>query len=318
MAESIDLNEFHWLLAIVQSIDVGVVVVDRQFRVEVWNSFMENRSGRTPQEVLQKSFFELFPEVEEDWFRHKVDSVATLGTPAFTIWEQRPYLVRFKNYQPITGQEDFMYQNTTILPLHGTNSSIEHVCVIIYDVTDVAVHKHQLQSANQQLQHLSRTDRLTGLNNRGYWEEELRREYSRHRRYGSMAALVIFDIDHFKRINDGHGHPAGDKVIQRVADQVRQAIRDTDIAGRYGGEEFVVLLPDVDKAGARLFAERLRELVEAQVVTHEGEAIRFTISLGVADLAQSCEGYQQLIDWADRALYHSKHGGRNRVTVHSD
>ena len=73
MAETADLNEFHWLLTIVQSIDVGVVVLDRQFRVEVWNGFMENRSGRPPEDVLQKSFFELFPEVEEDWFRHKVD-----------------------------------------------------------------------------------------------------------------------------------------------------------------------------------------------------------------------------------------------------
>src|SRR5690606_28539226 len=145
MAETVDLTEFHWLLAIVQSIDVGVVVLDRRFHVEVWNGFMENRSGRAPQEVLQKSFFELFPEVEEDWFRHKVDSVATLGTPAFTIWEQRPYLVRFKNYQPITGQEDFMYQNTTILPLLATTGRVEHVCLIIYDVTDVAVNKHQLQ-----------------------------------------------------------------------------------------------------------------------------------------------------------------------------
>ena len=316
MAENIDLNEFHWLLTIVQSIDVGVVVLDREFHVEVWNSFMENRSGRTPEEVLHKSFFELFPEVEQDWFRHKVESVATLGTPAFTIWEQRPYLVRFKNYQPITGQEDFMYQNTTILPLQATNSRIEHVCLIIYDVTDVAVNKHQLQSANQQLKHLSRTDRLTGLNNRGHWEEELRREYSRHRRYGSTAALVIFDIDHFKKINDTYGHPAGDKVIQFVADVVREAIRETDIAGRYGGEEFVVLLPDVDKVSARLFAERLRQLVEALVVEADGQEIRFTISLGVADLSQTSQDHQQLIEWADRALYQSKHGGRNQVSVH--
>ncbi|MEO4048266.1 diguanylate cyclase [Pseudomonas sp. CAU 1711] len=318
MAETVDLNEFHWLLTIVQSIDVGVVVLDRQLRIGVWNSFMENRSGLPPEEVLQKSFLELFPEVEEEWFRHKVDSVVTLGTPAFTIWEQRPYLVRFKNYQPITGQEDFMYQNTTLLPLQATNSRIEHVCLIIYDVTNVAVNKRQLLSANQQLKHLSRTDRLTGLNNRGHWEEELHREYSRHRRYGSMASLVIFDIDHFKRVNDTFGHPAGDKVIQLVADVVREAIRESDIAGRYGGEEFVVLLPDVDKAGARLFAERLRQLVEGLVVDHEGQEIRFTISLGVADLAQSSQDHQELIDWADRALYQSKHGGRNRVTVHGD
>ena len=89
-----------------------------------------------------------------------------------------------------------------------------------------------------------------------------------------------------------------------------------DIAGRYGGEEFVVLLPDVDKIGARLFAERLRQLVEALVVDYEGQEIRFTISLGVADLGQRTQDHQQLIDWADRALYQSKHGGRNQVSVH--
>ena len=311
-----DLNEFHWLLAIVQSIDVGVVVLDREYRVEVWNSFMENRSGRTAQDAVQKSVFSLFPEVEESWFRHKVESVATLGTPAFTIWEQRPYLVRFKNYQPITGQEEFMYQNTTILPLQATNSAIEHVCVIIYDVTNVAVNKHQLQSANDQLKHLSRTDRLTGLNNRGHWEEELKREYSRHRRYGSTAALVMFDIDHFKKVNDTYGHQAGDKVIQAVAEVVRKEARDTDIAGRYGGEEFVILLPDVDSAGARLFAERLRQKTEALTVDYDGQVIPFTISLGVADLAQSSNDHQQLIEWADHALYQSKRNGRNQVSVH--
>ncbi|WP_312728301.1 PAS domain-containing protein, partial [Stutzerimonas kunmingensis] len=110
MSNSAELNELHWLLAIVQSIDVGVVVLDRDYRVEVWNTFMENRSGLQPENARNRSFFTLFPEVDEDWFRRKVESVMTLGTPSFTIWEQRPYLLRFKNYQPITGLEDFMYQ----------------------------------------------------------------------------------------------------------------------------------------------------------------------------------------------------------------
>ncbi|UCJ15377.1 GGDEF domain-containing protein [Pseudomonas sp. MM211] len=315
MVANMDLNEFHWLLAIVQSIDVGVVVMDRDYRVEVWNSFMENHSGRTARDASERSFFELFPEVEESWFRRKVESVATLGTPAFTIWEQRPYLVRFKNYQPITGLEDFMYQNTTVLPLQATNSKIEHLCLIIYDVTSVAVNKRQLQSMNDQFKHLSRTDRLTGLNNRGHWEEELKREHGRHRRYGSSASLVIFDIDHFKKVNDTYGHQAGDAVIQGLAHVVREQIRDTDIAGRYGGEEFVVLLPDVDSAGGRVFAERLRGVVERLQISHEGQVIPFTISLGVADLSEPCNDHQQLIERADQALYSSKRNGRNQVTV---
>lgn len=317
MSANLDINEFHSLLAIVQGIDVGVVLLDRQYCVQVWNTFMENRSGRPPDEVYKQSIFSIFPELEEDWFRHKVESVVTLGTPTFTIWEQRPYLVRFKNYQPITGQQEFMYQNTTILPLISANSSIEHVCLIIYDVTDVAANKQRLQSANLQLQELARTDRLTGLNNRGYWEECLAHEYARHRRYQSSAALVMFDIDHFKKVNDTYGHPAGDKVIQAVADVVREQMRDTDYAGRYGGEEFVILLPDIDSAGAQVFAERLRLRIEALVVSHEEQQIRFTVSLGVADLSVPMDAYKQLIERADQALYASKKGGRNQTSIYT-
>lgn len=206
-----------------------------------------------------------------------------------------------------------MYQNTTILPLRATNSAIEHICLIIYDVTSVAANKQQLQTVNQQLQHLSRTDRLTGLSNRGYWEECLQHEYARHRRYQSMAALVMFDIDHFKAVNDTFGHPAGDKVIQAVAEVIREQIRDTDYAGRYGGEEFVVLLPDIDTLGAIVFAERLRQRIASLVVTYENQAIPFTISLGVADLSFPTDGHKQLIERADQALYASKKGGRNQT-----
>lgn len=316
MSQSINLSELHWLLAIVQSIDVGVVVLDRDYRVDVWNTFMENRSGMQPADVRQKCFFKLFPELDEQWFRRKVENVVTLGTPSFTIWEQRPYLLRFKNYQPITGLEDFMYQNTTLLPLKSLNGATEQVCLIIYDVTDVATNRRQLQAANRELQRLSSTDRLTCLYNRGHWEEMLRQEYARHRRYDSGAALVMFDIDHFKAINDRHGHQAGDAVIRQAADLIRQNMRDSDVAGRYGGEEFVVLLPDTDREGALIFAERLRRSIEAHQVIHEHAQIRFTVSLGIADLNMPTHSHVQLIEWADSALYASKAGGRNRSTIY--
>lgn len=315
MDDHSELNELHRLLAILQGIDVGVVLLDLELRVQAWNSFMENHSGRTASEASGRLFFELFPEVPQAWFRRKVSSVLTLGTPAFTVWEQRPYLVRFKNYQPIIGQDAFMFQNTTLMPVVSTNSEAAHVCLIIYDVTSVAVNRRQLLEANAQLEQLSRTDRLTGLSNRGYWEEELKRQFARHRRYGSMASLVMFDIDHFKRINDTYGHQAGDKVIQTLAKITAASIRDADLAGRYGGEEFVVLLPDVNAAGARLLAERLRRTVEASEVMHEGQSLRFTISVGVADLSEGCTSHEHFIHCADHALYQSKHEGRNRVTV---
>ena len=311
-----DLKEFHWLLSIVQSIDVGVVVLDCDHRVQVWNTFMENRSGVQPKDAYNQSFFSLFPEVDREWFSHKVNNVATLGTPAFTIWEQRPYLVRFKNYQPITGQVDFMYQNTTLMPLRSVDSQIRQVCLVIYDVTDVATNRHQLQAANMKLQQLSSTDCLTGLYNRRYWEQSLAFAYARNQRYGNATSLMMFDIDHFKRVNDTYGHPAGDEVIRQVARLVREQIRDSDVAGRYGGEEFGVVLSDTDKAGAQIIAERLRKAVENLDVQHDGQSIRFTISLGVADLVEPSGSHTDLIAWADHALYQSKHRGRNRVTVH--
>jgi len=315
MNNQIDIKELHWLLTVTQNIDVGVVVLDRDYRVQVWNTFMENRSGVVPYDAAGQSIFKLFPELNPKWFSKKVDSVITLGTPAFTIWEQRPYLVRFKNYQPITGREDFMYQNTTMFPLRSTNSEITHICLVIYDVTDVATNRHLLQAANNELQKLSSTDRLTGLYNRGHWEDLLKLEYARHSRYGAVSSLVMCDIDHFKRVNDTFGHPAGDKVIQRVAHVMRSHVRDADIAGRYGGEEFAVLLPDTDKSGAKVFCERLRQAVEAETVQHEGHPIRCTISLGVADLSKPTGDYKTLIEWADRALYQSKKNGRNQVSV---
>lgn len=316
MNNPVDLNEFHWLLAIVQSIDVGVVVLDREYRVQVWNTFMENRSGIQPKDAHNQHFFSLFPEVDRQWFIRKVESVATLGTPAFTVWEQRPYLVRFKSYQPITGQEEFMFQNTTLLPLRSPDSHINHICLVIYDVTDVATNRHQLQAANAQLQLLSSTDRLTGLYNRGHWEENLKATYARYQRYGNTSSLVMFDIDHFKRINDTYGHQAGDKVLEQIAAMVREHVRESDVAGRYGGEEFGVVLSDTDKVGAGMFAERLRKAVEEMDVPYGEQVIRFTISLGVAEMNQPLNSHADLISRADQALYTSKKTGRNRVTVY--
>ncbi|NBF05998.1 diguanylate cyclase [Pseudomonas sp. Fl5BN2] len=314
MPKRMDFSELHWLLAVVQSIDVGIVVLDLECQVQVWNSFMENRSGVPSKQAIDRSFFELFPEVERPWFSRKVGRVVALGTPAFTIWKQRPYLVHFKNYQPITGQGEFMYQNTTLLPLRSSNSEIHHVCLVIYDLTDVAVNSLALQKANQQLQHLSRTDHLTQLYNRGHWEQRLQFEYSRH---GNTIALLMLDIDHFKSINDRYGHQAGDAVIKRLSVLIHEHVRDSDVAGRYGGEEFAILLPQTDLVGARTLAERLRQSVETQEVTHNDQAIAFTISLGIACLDHPSQDYRCLIEWADQALYASKHAGRNRVSTYA-
>ncbi|RMF17863.1 MAG: sensor domain-containing diguanylate cyclase [Gammaproteobacteria bacterium] len=298
-----------------QTVDVGLLVLDREYKVQLWNSFMENHSGIPAYKAKEQSLFDLFPEVQEDWFRHKTRSVFLLKNRTFTTWEQRPFLFRFRNYRPITGTEDFMYQNITISPLLSAAGDVDFICVLVYDVTDIASHRKQLMNANARLAQLSRTDRLTGLFNRGYWEEMLAREFLRFKRSQSPSTLVMFDIDHFKKVNDTYGHQAGDEVIRQVSAALTETTRATDICGRYGGEEFGVILPDTTGEKGLIFAERLRQRVEGLVVEHGGQTICFTISLGLAEASPDFPGHADWIEAADQALYHSKENGRNRSTL---
>lgn len=315
-SNNIDIREWHWLMDMLQNIDVGLVVLDRNYNVQVWNSFMENHSGLSPTHAIGQNLFKLFEEIPDAWFKRKAESVFLLNNRAFTTWEQRPYLFKFKNYRPITGIAAFMYQNITLIPLVSVDSQINHIGIMIYDVTDMAVNKLRLELANDQLESLSRTDRLTRLHNRGYWEECIAQEFERFRRTGQTCSLVMFDIDHFKKVNDTYGHQAGDEVIRLTADILVENKRTTDIAGRYGGEEYAVILLDTPAQNSMTFAERLRKDIESQCVTHDGNAIKYTISLGIAELNGTMTDYKQWIVCADRALYEAKKNGRNQTAIY--
>lgn len=313
-----NINELHWMMRMVDSINVGLVVVDMEYKIQVWNEFMENRSGYTATKVMNSVIYELFQEIPEQWFKNKVMSVSTLGNQSFTIWEQNPYLFKFKNYRPITGAVEYMYQNTTFIPLSSPNGDINQIGIIVYDVTDMAVSKLELETSNAELEKLSRTDRLTQLNNRGYWEECLEKEFLRVKRTGQIASLIIFDIDHFKKVNDTYGHMAGDEVIRQTAAVLRSGIRDTDIPGRYGGEEFVLILIDTDPDKAYILAERLRKKIESLTVNYEDMEIKYTVSLGISVASSDSGDYMKWLECADNALYISKESGRNQTNIYDE
>ena len=147
MADALqEVQEFHWMIDMLQTVDVGIVVLDRQFRVKIWNAFMESHSGLLPSEVREKTLFSLFPDIHPEWFEKKARPVFELKTRAFMTWEQRPYLFKFPNYRPITGNEQYMYQNITLSALTSANGSVENISMMIYDVTDIAAGKKQLES----------------------------------------------------------------------------------------------------------------------------------------------------------------------------
>jgi len=314
--ETDQLNELHWLMEMLHTIDVGLVVLDRQYNIQIWNGFMENHSGLLPREVKDKNLFSLFDEIPEQWFKRKAESVFLLKNKAFTIWEQRPYLFKFQNYRPITGSADYMYQNTTFIPLMSATGEVSHLCMLIYDVTDNAVHKKDLQRANKELAILSQTDGLTKLFNRSHWQSCFEAEYKRWLRSGNPSCLVMLDIDKFKNINDSYGHTVGDEVIKHIASEIRNHVRETDCSGRYGGEEFAILLSDTTLENAKVFGERLRAAIEKATVKYNDIDIKYTISLGIAQIDQSLKSSETWLECADAALYRAKEAGRNQVCVH--
>jgi two-component system cell cycle response regulator len=180
-----------------------------------------------------------------------------------------------------------------------------------------AVHVKQLQDElwrrNAELNRISRTDSLTGLYNRWHLDDVIARESSTARRHGDQLSIVLFDIDHFKHVNDTFGHPAGDLVLVEFARRMTDELRAGDIAGRWGGEEFLLILPRTDMAGALQVAERVRTATAATPVLATADSIPITVSGGCATGSTASPG--ELIDLADGRLYQAKTNGRNRIVA---
>ncbi len=201
---------------------------------------------------------------------------------------------------------------TRAVPLRNASGQISGLLGVTRDITE---HK----KVKQDLERLAQIDSLTGLANRRHFMLLAEQELSRTLRYGGPLSLFMIDIDHFKSVNDTHGHQIGDSVLQTLGNLLRQTLRDIDRVGRLGGEEFAVVLPQTDGAQALEVAERLRLIVADTAISLErGLPLRITLSIGVTSLANACTNtnIDTLLGQADSALYQAKHQGRNRVSVY--
>ncbi|MDE3224558.1 MAG: sensor domain-containing diguanylate cyclase, partial [Nitrospirota bacterium] len=170
--------------------------------------------------------------------------------------------------------------------------------------------------AHQLVQSQALTDGLTNLLNRRAFSNILAREFREAERYHTPLCLIMMDVDHFKSVNDRFGHPVGDRLLREVAGLIGQAIRTVDIATRYGGEEFAIILPRTDAAQAQVLANRIRELLAQQVFLVEGAHLSLTVSMGIAQTPDpQIAAVDDLVAVADDALYRAKTYGRNRVEM---
>lgn len=180
------------------------------------------------------------------------------------------------------------------------------------DITE----RHELE---QELEHQARIDLLTGLNNRRHFLYLAEQELKRAQRYQRRPAMLMLDLDEFKAINDQYGHQAGDDVLRAIGEVLRRALRDSDIAGRLGGEEFAILLPESDGENTFGMADRLRrEIAATPIPSEHGGTLYVTTSIGVATSSAENTDLDQLFNQADKALYDAKRGGRNRVSSYSE
>jgi diguanylate cyclase len=166
-----------------------------------------------------------------------------------------------------------------------------------------------LTKANQELHKIVRLDSLTNIANRMSANEHLEQEFARYERSKVPYCVMMIDLDHFKRINDLYGHPAGDKTLKDFADLLRSNVRKGDFVARFGGEEFLVILPNTPESEGKLAAENIRMAVQNAVFE---QAVKLTISIGIASASASCRNAQKVISEADQALYQAKRSGRNK------
>lgn len=246
----------------------------------------------------------LYAEVRQRWARDNMQvAVRSVIALPFALEPNQAgvFFLRRSTHEPPLTPQDVQFADTVI---RAAVSTIQRAKLIETTMAD-----------NRRLELLAHTDPLTEVLNRRALSERLTDEMERVRRYESTVSMLLIDLDHFKRINDSHGHLVGDDVLMEVAALLQRAVRAVDVVARYGGEEFVIVLPETSPFGATTFAERIRELIDAHPFTQvRGQPLHLTTSIGVASYpSPGIENLEDLFAAADQALYRAKAEGRNRV-----
>lgn len=299
---------------IFNSIDNGIIIIDLDLIVHGWNKWLEIFTKTSAATIEKRNLCEFYPYINKKKLQRRIKTVLITNNSTFYTTKQNAFLIDIPYHRITNSKFSSMQQEVTIVPYDPEKNQ---VCMFIYDKTALSDTNAKLSQLNLELQELSHKDSLTGLFNRRFFAEEAIRTISSALRKKTPLSIIMMDIDNFKTINDTYGHKNGDTVIITLAKKLKSMIRKTDVAARFGGEEFVLLLPETTVTNAYNVAENIRKEIESYVILSDGKSIQFTISFGVTlyDPVRDDTNIENTLARADTGLYQAKNNGRNRVVL---
>lgn len=295
---------FTALAQVVDGLNQGVMVLAPDGTVRFWNRWLSLATGREARAVVGRNIADVFPEFSGSSFQRNFRSVISFGN--FAFFSQKVHGCLFR-VPPLPGSApgfECMQQHCVMGPVIEEDS-VKNVYLIVRDVTNEVFMERRLAD-------LATKDSLTEAYNRRYFTERYREETERAKRSGTDFCIAIIDIDHFKAVNDTHGHQFGDTALRVISRLCMSSLRSYDTLARYGGEEFCMLLPETNGGQAEFLLNRLRAEISDSDITDGNTSARVTVSAGIAQKRPE-DDMDTLFSRADKALYRAKETGRNRV-----
>ncbi len=295
---------------ILDIIENGIFIVDSNLTIHFWNNWLTVNTGISKETAQGKQLEVLFPTTKFKLLKRKIKIALKMNSSTFTNSAIDKYVIPIKLKKITTSRFQYMRQDVVITPL-----AENEVSIIVYDTSALLDAKATINEQLAIVQKQATTDPLTGQHNRKMFNDLLSAEISKSLRHNKTFSLVIFDIDNFKSVNDTYGHLVGDEVLIAISTISTENLRESDVFARWGGEEFVILLPETRLDGAAAVAEKVR----STIATYDcGEPGYKTCSFGVAEFNPQ-QDTKSLINDADKALYFAKTNGKNQVvTMHND
>lgn len=300
---------------IFNTIDNGIIVLDENLNILAWNKWLEIRTSIDKNSIINKNICDEFSYINKSKLKRKIKSVLITKNPSFYSVDPHKYLIKIKTNTIVDKVFDNMRQDITIVPY---DLEKKFVCLYIYDNTKFYETSSKLEKLNDELVELSHRDPLTHLYNRRYFSDVSLKMLSLANRSKHTLSIIVLDIDNFKHINDKFGHAVGDDAIIETAKVLEKSVRKSDIVSRFGGEEFVILLYNVNSVNLESIAEKIRENVENLVIQTNKGKLKFTVSLGATqyDCDFDINKIEYTLNRADKALYKAKESGKNKVVIY--